>query len=196
MSYVFTIAIGTVICMGLGLSIYPILGYPYWWGFFAPVITIALILISALCAIIIRRFPEKWFNNDRKFFNARKYEKGLLKFLRVKKWKDDIPELGGFTDFHKDKIYEPDNPAYFERFILECNYGSTIHFISAILGYVVIFITPIETCYLMAIPLGTINFVLNILPYFVLRYNVGRLKVALKFLNKSKKVQNTNTNEA
>ena len=48
----------------------------------------------------------------------------------------------------------------------------------------------------MAIPLGTINFVLNILPYFVLRYNVGRLKVALKFLNKSKKVQKTNTNEA
>ena len=32
--------------------------------------------------------------------------------LKVKKWKDKIPEIGHFTGFRKNKISDPKNPEY------------------------------------------------------------------------------------
>ena len=176
----------TIICTLLGIFVGPLFGVDYRWGFMSIAMLVVLFLIDALLAWLIRKLPEKWFDSNNKHFDERKGERRFYEALGIKKWKDKIPELGGFTDFHKDKIYEPNSIEFYERFILESNYGSVLHIISAFIGYLIIFMAPLKTCFLMAIPMATVNFVLCILPYFVLRYNVGKLKKVLNNLKRRK----------
>lgn len=183
----------TIICTLLGIFVGPLFGVDYRWGFMSIAMLVALFLIDALLAWLIRKLPEKWFDSNNKHFDERKGERKFYEALGIKKWKDKIPELGGFTDFHKDKIYEPNSIEFYERFILESNYGSVLHIISAFIGYLIIFMAPLKTCFLMAIPMATVNFVLCILPYFVLRYNVGKLKKVLNNL-KRRKIRETQNN--
>lgn len=183
----------TIICTLLGIFIGPLFGVDYRWGFMSIAMLVVLFLIDALLAWLIRKLPEKWFDSNNKHFDERKGERKFYEALGIKKWKDKIPELGGFTDFHKDKIYEPNSIEFYERFILESNYGSVLHIISAFIGYLIIFMAPLKTCLLMAIPMATVNFVLCILPYFVLRYNVGKLKKVLNNL-KRRKIRETQNN--
>lgn len=190
MIYVLVSFIATFICAILGFLVCPNIDLDYRWGFMAFGILAALFVIDAIVAIIIRRLPEKWFNSNNKSFFPRPYEKKFCESLNIKKWKDKIPELGGFTNFHKDKIYEPNSIEFYERFILESNYGSTLHLIGAILGFAVIFMTPLKMCYLMAIPMAIVNFILCMLPYLILRYNNAKL---YKVLNSLKKRQEANS---
>ena len=183
----------TIICTLLGIFVGPLFGVDYRWGFMSIAMLVVLFLIDALLAWLIRKLPEKWFDSNNKHFDERKGERRFYEALGIKKWKDKIPELGGFTDFHKDKIYEPNSIEFYERFILESNYGSVLHIISAFIGYLIIFMAPLKTCFLMAIPMATVNFVLCILPYFVLRYNVGKLKKVLNNL-KRRKIRETKNN--
>src|SRR5574344_1151429 len=86
--------------------------------------TIAVIGIDGFFAFFIRRFlPEKWFTSTKKFFNVSKREERFYTKLKIKIWKDKVPELGGFTNFHKNKIYDGTNNEYVEQFLIESNYG-------------------------------------------------------------------------
>ena len=169
----------TIICTLLGIFVGPLFGVDYRWGFMSIAMLVVLFLIDALLAWLIRKLPEKWFDSNNKHFDERKGEKKFYEALGIKKC--------------KDKIYEPNSIEFYERFILESNYGSVLHIISAFIGYLIIFMAPLKTCFLMAIPMATVNFVLCILPYFVLRYNVGKLKKVLNNL-KRRKIRETQNN--
>lgn len=154
----------------------------------APILlTIFVILLDGLQAWIIRRFPSKWFDETRKHYDASKKERKFYENIGIKFWKDYVMELGGFTDFHKNKVSNPNDPEYLKRFILECNYGSVIHIITAFTGFLIVFITPLEIFYMFALPVAFVNMVLNLLPAFILRYNVPRLKSLLKLASRKKK---------
>ena len=174
----------TGVIASIGAFFAPYFGYSYLYGLFTPLLTVAVILVDGIGAFIIRRLPNKWFSETNKIFASTKSEKKFYEKIGIKKWKDSVPELGGFTDFHKDHLYDPKSPEYIRRFILECNYGSMIHIVTAILGFVIIFITPLDICFLMAIPVAFVNFVLNLPPFFILRYNVNRLQTMLKFMSR------------
>ena len=107
----------TIICTLLGIFIGPLVGVDYRWGFMTIAMLVVLFLIDALLATLIRKLPEKWFDSNNKYFDERKGERKFFESLGIKKWKDKIPELGGFTNFHKDKIYEPNSIEFYERFI-------------------------------------------------------------------------------
>lgn len=154
----------------------------------APIIlTISVILLDGLQAWIIRRLPSKWFDDTKTCFDASKKERKFFEKIGIKFWKDYVMELGGFTDFHKDKVANPNDPLYLKRFILECNYGYVIHIITAFSGFLIIFITPLKIFYMFALPVALVNMVLNLLPAFILRYNVPRLKSLLKLASRKKK---------
>ena len=149
-------------------------------------LTLFVIILDGIQAFVIRRLPSKWFNESHKCYDASKKERRIYDFLGLKFWKDYVMELGGFTDFHKDKIVDPNDPEYLRRFILECNYGSLIHIVTAFTGYLIIFITPLHLWYNFALPVAFVNMVLNLLPAFILRYNVPRLKSLLKIANRKR----------
>lgn len=132
--------------------------------------SVVAFLLDAVSAFAIRRLtPKKWYLPSRKLFKVSKKERNFYRALKIKLWKDKIPELGGFTSFHKDKLESQSDAQYLERFIVEANYGVIIHIANAILGALVVLI-PFCSSPSIWIPIFTVNFILSLLPVAVLRY--------------------------
>ena len=136
-----------------------------------------VIAVDGLFAFLIRRLPEKWFGHERRFFQVSAKEKKFYEKLKIRKWKDKVPELGQFTNFHKNKVAEPRNNVYLERYMLEAAYGEVIHLAGCFLGFVIIFFYPLKYWLCFGFPVAVINLIMNILPYFILRYNFYKMKV-------------------
>lgn len=156
----------------------PRFGVSFWFILGAVLINVvAVIAVDGLFAFLIRRLPEKWFGHERRFFQVSAKEKKFYEKLKIRKWKDKVPELGQFTNFHKNKVAEPRNNVYLERYMLEAAYGEVIHFAGCFLGFVIIFFYPLKYWLYFGFPVAVINLIMNILPYFILRYNFYKMKV-------------------
>lgn len=156
----------------------PRFGVSFWFILGAVLINVvAVIAVDGLFAFLIRRLPEKWFGHERRFFQVSAKEKKFYEKLKIRKWKDKVPELGQFTDFHKNKVAEPRNNVYLERYMLEAAYGEVIHLAGCFLGFVIIFFYPLKYWLCFGFPVAVINLIMNILPYFILRYNFYKMKV-------------------
>ena len=113
-------------------------------------------------------------------------KKKLYKTVKVRLWKDKVWELGGLGGFSKKKLISPDDPAYIEKFIIECNKGVVTHRLSYPIGFLVM-LTLGGTCSLtIALPVAVVNLFLNILPTLVLRYNTPMLQGMLKRLKRKR----------
>lgn len=135
-------------------------------------------------AILIKKMPDIWFGVDNRLYNVSEFEKELYKKLRVRLWKDKVWELGGIGGFSKKTLKEPSNPAYIEKFIIECNKGVLTHRLSYPAGFLVMLTlrgTPVLS---IALPVAIVNLFLNILPTLALRYNTPKLKSVLKRLKR------------
>ncbi len=140
---------------------------------------------DGISATLIRHaLPNKWFTKDVKFHHVSKAECKFYELLGIKFWKDHVLELGMFTNFSKKKVADPNDPAYIERFIMECNYGVQVHLWNFLLGFVLIFFFPDYIAYRFILPAAIVNCVLSILPLMILRYNVPRLNRLLVVLKK------------
>ena len=156
----------------------PRFGVSFWFILGAVLINVvAVIAVDGLFAFLIRRLPEKWFGHERRFFQVSAKEKKFYEKLKIRKWKDKVPELGQFTNFHKNKVEEPRNNVYLERYMLEAAYGEVIHLAGCFLGFVIIFFYPLKYWLCFGFPVAVINLIMNILPYFILRYNFYKMKV-------------------
>ena len=156
----------------------PRFGVSFWFILGAVLINVvAVIAVDGLFAFLIRRLPEKWFGHERRFFQVSAKEKKFYEKLKIRKWKDKVPELGQFTNFHKNKVAEPRNKVYLERYMLEAAYGEVIHLAGCFLGFVIIFFYPLKYWLCFGFPVAVINLIMNILPYFILRYNFYKMKV-------------------
>lgn len=148
---------------------------------------VAIIAADGLEALIIRRLtPKRWYAPESRTFTVSERERKLYQKMKIKKWKDRVPELGMFTGFSKSEIKSSDDPQYLGRFLLEANYGVIIHLANAVLGFVISFI-PFCSAPSIWIPIYAVNFILSILPVFILRYTSCTL---LKLYRKSLKTKN------
>ena len=136
--------------------------------------TVAVIGVDGVLAFAIRRLPEKWFKAGNRIFNVSRREKRIYTKLKLKKITPYVPELGGFTGFHKNKLKSTDNADYLARFLLESNYGVAIHVANAVFGFV-IGVFPFCGGVSVWIPVAAVNFVLSMLPVFILRNNTPSL---------------------
>ncbi len=137
---------------------------------------IALIAWDGIIATFIRRaLPNKWYDYKVEWRKVSQKECKFYDALHIKAWKDKVLELGVFTSFSKKKIANPRSREYLEQFILECNYGWSIHLWNSILGFALIFCYPAAFRLPVILPACIINFVLGMLPFMILRYNLPRL---------------------
>lgn len=140
---------------------------------------------DGISATLIRHtLPNKWFTRDVKFHKVSKAECKFYELLGIKLWKDHILELGMFTSFSKKKVADPNDPAYIERFIMECNYGVQVHLWNFLLGFVLLLFFPDDIAMRFILPAAITNSFLSILPLMILRYNVPRLERLLVILEK------------
>ncbi len=170
--YILVISIATVIIIlanffgGGDLALNNLL----WLSINTVVGVIAIIAWDGLMAFLIRRLlPMSWFTPEKKLFQVSKKERKLYLSMKIKAWKDKIPELGGFTSFHKNQLSSTNDKEYLKRFIIESNYGVVIHVENAVLGFL-IFLIPMCSAPSIWVPIFAVNFVLSMLPVFVLRY--------------------------
>jgi hypothetical protein len=138
---------------------------------------VGAVAVDGIFAAIIRRLPEKWFAHDKKFFNVSAKEKKFYEKIKIRKWKDKVPELGQFTHFRKNKIADPHSNEYLERYMLEAAYGEVIHLAGMVAGFLVIFLRPLRYWLCFGLPVAIINLLMNLPSYSILRYNFYKLKI-------------------
>lgn len=140
--------------------------------------TVGVIAIDGLGAFLVRRaLPEKWFLPKRRLFTVSKKEHKFYQSIKIKSWKDKVPELGMFTAFSKSEFKSSSDEGYLRRFIIESNYGVICHLQNALFGFLIMFIPYFSDTgshfpgYLSIwIPIFAVNFILSMLPVFILRY--------------------------
>ena len=147
------------------------------------------VAIDGFFALITKLFPEKWVDVDNKFFKVSKGEQKFCEFFGVKKWKDKYWDLGGIGGFSKKKMLDPNSPEYIRQFIIESNKGVVDHLIGMFAGFAVIFIYPLKFAFVVGIPVAIVNFVLNLMPMMILRYNTPKLQVLYKRLLRNEQLK-------
>lgn len=161
-----------------------------WFIIFAVVITTVFqFAIDGLFAIIINKMPDKWFAIDNKHYHVSKRWQEFYEKLKIRKWKDKVWELGGLGGFRKNKLSQPNNSKYIEKFIIESHKGILTHRLGYFLGLLGIFILPLKYALGIGIPIAIVNLILNALPVMILRYNIPKLKLLHKRLKRSEETK-------
>lgn len=151
---------------------------------------IGMIAINGFIATLCSKWlPDSWFSDKFKFYQVSKKECRFYEKLGIKKWKDKTAELGFLNGFRKNKFADPNNPEYIKKFILETNKGFLNHFISLFISFLAIFILPIKFWLPLGLPIAITSFILNIIPVAILRYNMPRLQVMLKYAERKQNKQ-------
>ncbi len=165
-------AFAAVECLTLPYTYFQALG----WTVLA---TAAVVALDALTATVSRLLPAKWLPENAKVFCVGAKEKRFYEKLRIRKWKDKIPEIGHFTGFRKNELGDTKSLVYIERFLLESRYGEVGHFFSCIVGFLIMLPLPFLPAWWWAIslPVALVNVFLNLPSLFILRYNSYKLEI-------------------
>ena len=149
---------------------------------------VAVILIDSIFAFVARWIlPKKLVSADNIRFAAGKKRRIFYEKIGIKKWKDLVPELGHLTGFRKNKIADPTNNEYVQRFIEEANCGVWGHSFGMIFGFLLAFFEFAYPWYFIRIGLwvALVNAFINFLSYAILRYNLSKLHT-LKRINEKR----------
>ena len=138
------------------------------------------IALDALAALAIRLTPDRLYPAESPRYRVRGWEKKLYLKLGVRAWKDHIPDLGGIGGFSKKRLQSPDDPAYIEKYVIECHKGVLTHRLCYPLGLLVMLTLPNLCALTIGLPVAVINLILNALPTMALRYNTPMLLGMLK----------------
>lgn len=138
------------------------------------------IILDSLAALAIRLTPDRLYPAESPRYRVRSWEKKLYLKLGVRVWKDHIPDLGGIGGFSKRRLQAPDDPAYIEKYVIECHKGVLTHRLCYPLGILVMLTLPGVCALTIALPVAVINLILNALPTMALRYNTPMLLGMLK----------------
>ena len=149
--------------------------------------------LDGVAALAVRLTPDRLYPAESPRYRVRPWEKTLYLRLGVRRWKDHIPDLGGIGGFSKRRLAEPDNPAYVEKYVIECHKGVLTHRLCYPLGLLVMLTLPNLCALTIALPVGIINLILNALPTVALRYNTPML---LGMLKRMRRKQTTAANRA
>lgn len=142
---------------------------------------VAVILVDGITATVCRLLPARCANHEKKIFKVSTKEKKFYEKLKIRKWKDLIPEIGQFTGFRKNKLVDPKSVEYLDRFLLEGCYGQIGHIASVFSGFLILLLFPIARFWLaLAVPVAVINAFMNLPSLIILRYNSYKLEFLRK----------------
>jgi hypothetical protein len=151
------------------------------------------IAICGFCAAIIEVMPDRWFSNDKKIFQVSKKERRFYEKLHIKAWKDKVFEFGTMGKFRKNKLQDPNNSAYINKFIIESNKGIVIHFAGVVTGFLVMFFLPMKYALGIGLPVYLVGAFLSILPIMILRYNIPKLQAGYE---RAKRLESRKSNDS
>ena len=175
----------------------PIFGYSPWWVIAMVVIGVAFeIAIDGVFAKLVNISPDKWYSQDKKFFKVSKKERNFYEKLKIRSWKDKVLELGALGGFRKNKLADPASPEYLQKFLYESGKGIVVHIGGLFLGFLVMVIFPLKYALVIGLPIAIVNFVLNLLPIMILRYNTPKLLVAYERVKRTQALAEKNKDDS
>ncbi|MGN1052719.1 MAG: hypothetical protein ACI4SH_04940 [Candidatus Scatosoma sp.] len=186
----------TVLNAALSQAFFAVLPVTFLQGVLWTVLTVIFVFVlDAVIALFIRRaLPAGWFNHKKALFTVGAKEKKFYEKIKIRKWKDKIPEWGKFTDFSKNKIARPSDNAYLNRYFLELCYGEAIHFFSAIASFSALVFAPRALIFTVGLPVAIVNALCNLPSLCILRYNSYKLEILYK--NNEKRAERLQKNAA
>ena len=178
--WVISVALTVLAILNAALSegVFGVIGVSLGGGVLYTFYAVALaIAIDALLALFIRRvLPGKWFNHKKAAFTVGAGEKNFYETIKIRKWKDKIPETGGLlVGFSKSAVADRHDNTYLLKFLKETCYAELMHIISIPCGFLVLLLTlawdsiPHFIAW-FGLPVAIVNAVLQLLPIFVQRY--------------------------
>ncbi len=179
-----SLVLSAIVAIVAGTGFFSVFGLTW----FAIVI---VMLIDGLTAGLCRLLPQKCANREKKIFQVSAKEKVFYEKLKIRKWKDKVPEIGQFTGFRKNKIADPKSVEYLDRYLLEICYGELGHIASVFTSFLLLGLFFISPLWLgIAVPVAVISALLNLPSLFILRYNSYKLEILRKNLLKRQKKEN------
>lgn len=145
-----------------------------------------LVLLGVICLLMRIMIPRNFWEKKLDIFRVRAWEMPFYKKIHIKQWKDKIPEMGKTGGFPKDHIRSTE-PEYMKRFIGETCFAEWMHFIVGAAGFTALALYP-PRAYFFVLPIVIVNFILNLLPCLIQRYNRYRLSIVFEYreaVNKS-----------
>lgn len=178
--YLTVVFVATALIALLNIFLNPMVSlYSWWWIALATVISVIIeIALDGIFAGLVHAIPDKYFDINKKVFNVRKSERKFYEKIKIRSWKDKVWELGALGGFRKNKLLKPNDKEYLAKFIIEVNIGQVVHIVDMIVGFGVMLILPYNFCLTIGLPVALVGFVLNLMPFMVLRYSLPKLKVA------------------
>ena len=156
---------------------------------FTVIFTLEEVIINAICAIVISKvIKNKRFNENSFLYNTTKSQMNFYDKLKIKLWKDKVPDLGRLGGFKKNKIEQPNDIEYLNKYIYEINNGLLVHFVSLFAGFAILLCPP-YWYFAIKIPVSIVSFILNLLPIFILKYNKYKLEKIIKYKTKKDEVK-------
>ena len=155
---------------------------------FTAVATAMVIAFDGLFAGLCRALPKRCADYTQKRFCVSAKEKSAYEKMKIRKWKDKVPEIGHLTGFRKNKLAQPQNAAYVKRFLTETCYGEIVHFVGLFTGICLLpFFFLTEIWFAVALPVACINAALNFPMICIQRYNRYKLTILHESLLRKEK---------
>ena len=182
--YLSIITVSVLLIAAILFFVFP-MNFFYILGFTA-LAAFLVIVVDVLVATVCRLLPTKFANHESKIYTVSAKEKNFYEKLKIRKWKDSVPEIGHFTGFRKNKIADPKSVEYLDRFLLEACYGEMGHFWILFIGFSILllgfipFFPKMNLWLSISIPVAIINVFMNLPSLFILRYNSYKLEILRK----------------
>ncbi len=171
MLYTIIVLVTMIVTIGLAIIVHYVTGtISLLYAILCPLfINAYLLLMLGVCCLIMRLFvPKKVWNAEKKIFRVNPKEIKFYEKIGIRKWKALVPEKGATTGLAKDKIVSTD-PTYLKYFLNETCFAEFYHYVTAIIGFTVLFFIKVRDLY-FALPILFVNLFLHILPCFIQRY--------------------------
>jgi len=134
-------------------------------------------IMSGFLCLLFRISLKKFFSNNLNFFKVFDFEIKFYDFLKIRAWKDRIPDLGGITNgFQKHlcgSIVKDED--YYKKFLYELSQAEILHFVSILVSPLCLFFIDPRLISTIGSTTLIIFFLFNILPVMVQRYNRPRI---------------------
>ncbi len=147
-------------------------------------VAVIVCLPALIVMILCRLAPKKVYNPNNKLFSVRKKENKFYEKIKIRRWKDKVPEAGKLGGFKKDKLESPKDPEYLRKFLVESCIAEAIHTLSICWGIVSLLLVPRSLLLCFGVPLCVFNLLIHIMPVMIQRYIRPKLLRALELLQR------------
>ncbi len=128
-----------------------------------------VLVVLGLVTLFLRVFvPNKSWNAGQKFFKVQEKEISFYEKIKIKKWKDKVPEMGSTGGFPKRNILSL-SIEYLAKFLRETCIAENLHVLSIVFSFTALFFISTKGL-IYAVPVLIVNMILHILPCFIQRY--------------------------